>query len=142
MKKSFFLVLVVLIACMLSLSACGLSGGNNDVNIKTDDGEIVAGDNVKWPESGIGNLQKPNAEITGVIKDNTTGSYTIVFSDMSKSSADEYLAKLKEQGYSPAMEVTDTDGILFTGMNASGVGVSFTYTESAEEGTITYMPNQ
>jgi len=60
---------------------------------------------------------------------------------MSNENAIQYVAKLKELGYQSIMEVNDTDGVMFSGKNSSGVMVTFTYNNTAREGTISYLPN-
>ena len=138
MKKYILLILTVICTFSFILSGCV---GTKENGIKTSDGEIVAGDNIKWPESNMGGLQKPDANITAVIKDDTSGSYTVAFSGMSKEKAVQYVAKLKEQGYQSIMEVNDTDGIMFSGKNTSGILATFTYNNTAKEGSISYVPN-
>lgn len=141
MKKHIITILTLIFTLSLILSGCSAIGSLKNGSFKTNDGEIIAGDNVKWPESNMGGLNKPDAKITAVIKDDASGSYNVAFSDMSNEKATQYIADLKKHGYQSIMEVNDADGVMFSGKNSGGVMVTFTYNNTAKEGTVSYLPN-
>lgn len=141
MKKIAFITLVLMLTLTLLLSGC-VFGKPKQGGVKTSDGEIIVGDQVKWPDADMGGLSKPNANIVTVIKDNSSGSCVVAFSEMSSDTASQYIANLKQQGYQPILDMTDTDGLLFSGSKSDGENVTFTYNISAKEGTITYTPAQ
>lgn len=140
MKKTMGIFLAAVMMISIFLPGCASIAKLKDGSIKTSDGEIVTGDNVKWPDTNMGGLTKPNAKITAVLKDDKTGNYTVAFSDMDKEKAAQYVEMLKTQGYKSVMEVNDADGIIYSGQNSSGVAVTFTYNNTAREGTISYVP--
>lgn len=135
MKKQ----ILMSIALFVVLSFCITGCSKNSSTVKTDEGEIVAGDSVDWPDDNMGDLSEPDATITAIVKDDTTGNCTVAFSEMSKDDATKYLTKLKDLGYQSIMEVNDTDGIMFSGQNAKGILVTFTYNYTAKEGTVSYV---
>lgn len=142
MKKIALVTLILALTTALLLSGCGLIAPKQQGGIKTSDGEIVVGENVKWPDADMGGLAKPSATVTAVIKDNISGGCSVAFSEMTADAAASYVAGLKQQGYQAVLDMTDTDGLFFTGSKADGAAVAFTYTNSAKEGTLTYTPAQ
>jgi len=142
MKKNTLFTLLLTVSVLLLASGCGVFGGSKAQGIKTSAGEIVVGDQVNWPDSSMGGLNKPNANIVTVIKDNGAGSCAVAFSGMSSDTAAQYIANLKQQGYQAVVEMNDEDGLIFSGTISSGASVLFTYTNATQEGTITYTPNQ
>ena len=141
MKKIAFITLVLTVTLTLLLSGC-VFGKLKSEGIKTSDGEIIVGEQVKWPDANMGGLSKPNANIVTVIKDNISGGCIVAFSEMAGDTATQYIANLKQQGYQPIFETSGTDGYLFSGSKSDGNSVTFTYTSSSKEGTITYTPAQ
>lgn len=144
MKKTLSILLAAMLIFTFVLTGCSGSDDkkdkDKDKDTKSGDATIVAGDNVKWPGNKMGGIEKPDAKITAVVKDDKTGNYTVAFSDMSKDSAQQYIDKLKALGYKSIMEVNDTDGILYSGQNSEGVLATFTYNYTAKEGTVAYLP--
>jgi len=141
MQKIALVTLILMLTAALLLSGCGLLKPKTQ-GIKTSEGEIVVGENVKWPDADMPGLTKPNATVVTVIRDNASGSCSVAFSEMTAETATQYIASLKQQGYAPVLDMTDTDGYLFSGAKSDGENVTFTYTNSTKEGTITYTPAQ
>lgn len=150
MKKYILISLTVILTFSFILSGCGnneklkddsIKSGDETVSIKIDNGDIVAGDDVEWPENNMGDIAKPNSKITAVLKDDTTGNCTVVFSDMDKEDAVQYVEELKKLGYQPIMEVNDADEVMFSGKNSKEVMATFTYNNTAKEGSVSYIPN-
>lgn len=139
MKKLILTIFTLGLTLSLVLTGCG--GNSNKTEIKTSDGQLTVGDNVKWPQENMGNLQAPNAKIVGVVKDTASQACIVAFSEMKEDDAVKYLVKLKDLGYKSIMEVNDTDGIIFSGKNANDVLVTFAYNKTATEGTVTYSIN-
>ncbi len=140
MKKIALITLILTLTTTLLLSGC--FGTPKQQGIKTSEGEIVIGENVKWPDADMGGLSKPNATVVTVMKDNLSGSCIVAFSDMTTETATQYIASLKQQGYAPVLDMTDTDGSIFSGAKTDGANVTFTYNISAKEATLTYTPAQ
>lgn len=136
MKKTLSVLLTAMLIFTFVLTGCSGSDDkkdkDKDKDTKSGDATIAAGDNVKWPSDKMGGMEKPDAKITAVVKDDKTGNYTVAFSDMSKDSAQQYIDKLKALGYKSIMEVNDTDGILYSGQNSDGVLATFTYNYTAK----------
>ncbi|HOP09862.1 MAG TPA: hypothetical protein PK629_00035 [Oscillospiraceae bacterium] len=141
MKRITLITLILMLAIALLLSGCSF-GKPQTEGIKTSEGEILVGEQLEWPGSSMGGLSKPNATITSIIKDNDTENCTVSFSAMSSETAAQYIENLKQQGYLAVIDVSDTDGLFYSGANAAGVCVLFTYTNSSQEGIISYTPSQ
>lgn len=139
MKKLILTIFTLGLTLSLVLTGCG--GSNNKTEIKTSDGQLTVGDNVKWPQDNMGDLQAPNAKIVGVVKDTSSQVCVVAFSEMKQDEAAKYLVKLKELGYKSVLEVNDNDGIMFSGKNANDAMVTFAYNITAMEGSVTYSIN-
>lgn len=133
MKKQTIIVFTLIILILLAFAGCG---SNNTVSTK--DGTITAGDNVSWPQDSMGDLPKPNAKITAVVKDDATGCCAVTFSDMTNSDAVSYISAIKQQGYQAATEFTDNENIMFSGQKNKAI-VTFTYNKSSAEGSVSYI---
>lgn len=157
MKKTWMLAFILLV--VMVFSACSmnklaekvagdiLSQGNSsseneeesdddvDVQISTSAGSVVAGDNLAWPKDAMGNLPAIEGNITAVISSDTYGAVTC--DNMSKSQAENYLAKIEALGYD-GVSGSDNTAMYFYGADSKGAAVAFNYEFESGEGFITY----
>ncbi|NMC57229.1 MAG: hypothetical protein GYA50_08425 [Eubacteriaceae bacterium] len=135
MKKHVLIIftLILVFSCIFT----GCTGADEKV-VNTKDGTIIAGDNISWPQDNMGDLAKPNAKITGVIKGESDKSCAVTFSDMTKSDAEAYISAIKQHGYQSLIEFTDDESIMFSGQK-NNITVTFTYNTSAKEGSVSYI---
>ena len=162
MKRSNFMIILLVLVIVFSLCACGKAkdkisektmekivedaiGGN--VNITEDGGKVEingetyeAGENLEWPKDAMGKIPKPAANVTFVMKGDVNTGCTVALDEFSIDDAKEYVDKLKELGFKDGMDMSDSDGIIFSGKDSKGYLVNFVYNSSAEEGTIAYTP--
>jgi hypothetical protein len=154
LKKLYnYLILATTFVCMvILLSACGAGRKDNqnvsatnssqDETIMESSGENVQnidfGENIEWPKELMANLPEPKGKVTAVINDESTGSCTIAFAEMSKEDAMAYVDKIKELGYTNGLNVADGESIMAGGTETNGAEAFFTYNITAKEGTISY----
>lgn len=160
MKNSKFMIVFLLAAIIFSMCACGKAkekitekamekvvgdaiGGK--VNITKDGGKIEvngetyeAGENLDWPKDAMGELPEPKAKVTFVMKDDANMGCTVTVEEFSVKDAEKYLEMLKEKGFKEGMNISDEDGIMFTGKKDDGSVVNFIYNPDSKDGTIAY----
>jgi len=145
-----------IIICMgISLAACGSiqktgkTGSENQQSAQSQSGKeagnnkttVAAGQNMEWPKEKMANLTEPKANVTAIVKDDTTKQCTVAFGEMSEADAKAYILKLKELGYvNNVVEMTDANSVMFSGESSSGEQVTFIYNISTKDGTIFYDP--
>ena len=137
MKPFLRVILPVLLAAALLLTACGKDKGNT---VKVDGGEVTTGSDLAWPADKMGGLPSPGGKLTGLYSDSASGSTIAAFSDLSEDEANAYVASLKAKGYASAMEMRDEDTLLYSGTAADGSTVLFTFTFSSGEASLTFAP--
>ncbi|HNX13845.1 MAG TPA: hypothetical protein PK854_12545 [Oscillospiraceae bacterium] len=140
MKRSALVALILMLTAALLLTGCFAKPKTQ--GIKTSEGEIVVGEQMAWPDADMPGLSKPDATIVSVVRDNASGSCMVIFSDMAADDASNYIAALKQQGFEPVLDMTETDSYLFSGARTDGENVTFSYTISTKEGTVTHTPAQ
>lgn len=120
-------------------------GGQVDIDkdtttIKSEYGETIVGENLKWPKEGMGNLPELKANITMINEDKDKTFGMVYFDDIKKDYAEKYLKSIIDLNYKSEMESTSEEGFLFIGSNDDGSQVSFTYSNNGS-GSISYTQN-
>lgn len=100
-------------------------------------GTAQFGDNVPWPSDAMGNIPKPNANLTVVTKDANSKTCGVYFDSMSEGDANTYFDTLKGLGYK-GFEGKDTESITLIGTDSAGNSITFVYNIGDGDGGIIY----
>lgn len=165
MKRKNFIILVLLIITLSTLqTGCKKSieeklaekffenetGGKVDINkdsttIKTEGGEIKAGEGEKWPADKMGDLPSLDANIVMVVEDfdkeQNFNMIMLYFDKLKKEEAKKYVESIKELNYEPLFETYDGDDLTYSGRNAEGAEILFAFTADGS-GSIFYSDKQ
>ncbi|MFA6940134.1 MAG: hypothetical protein WCQ54_04020 [Clostridiaceae bacterium] len=147
----FIFIAAVLSCCLIMISACKgktdenstpdkVKINNDSITVNEGSSEIKAGESLKWPGDLMIDIPEPKIKITAVLKDDSKGQCTVAFAELSNEDAKAYVAKLKSNGYSGGMELSDENSILFSGIDGKGSQACFAYNAATKEGTISYEP--
>lgn len=117
----------------------GTTGGKVDISsgttvMKSEEGTTTVGENLKWPE--MGPLKEIKASISAIMENDETEAKMLMFTDMKKDYANEYLKYIKELGFEPIFEITNEEGFTYEGQNNKDEIVGFSY--SADGGFLQY----
>lgn len=142
MKK--FVCLMLVLAMVFSFAGCarsimkGLTGGmvdidkDGNVKIKGDDGQNIEFGNAKWDKSKMHGFAQPKCELTSYMSSSEGTFYS--FSGMKSKEAEDFIDKIKKEGYDYTVVVVD--GYSYLGTHKNGNIINFTYSKDTEEGTI------
>lgn len=142
MKNKVFIVMVIILAVLST--GCkkkieekiaekiieDATGGKVDISsgttvMKSEEGTTTVGENLKWPS--MGPLKEIKATITAVMEASEDKVVMLMFTDMKKDYADDYLEYIKELGFESIFEITNEEGFTYEGQNDKSETVGFSY---------------
>lgn len=142
MKK--VLCVIVVMVLVFSFTGCarsivkGLTGGvvdidkDGNVKIKGDDGQDIVFGEAKWDKSKMHGLSQPKCELTYYMSTGEGSFYS--FSKMKPKDAEDFINKVKKEGFDYTIVVIDEYN--YTGTHKNGNIINFMYDKETEEGSI------
>lgn len=134
------LCMLLMVGLIFSLTSCipGFSvDKDGNMKIKGEDGDIEIGKS-KWNVTKMYGLDAPKAKLESYVSSEDGTIY--IFSEMKEKDAEEYINKIKAEGFTYS-SVT-VDDYSYTGTNKDGKTISFTYDSDSEGGTITAVQGE
>lgn len=127
MKK--YILIVLLFSSLFLISACGitekLNGGEGNKSAEKKE----------WPNnSNTKGVPVPEFKKINLVFDEG-GVTNITYGDVSKSDSDEYLEKLKENGFTDDVSTSSAGGNLYYGAKNKKTGIHLSYNRSPD-GTV------
>lgn len=157
MRTTKVLAILLMVILVFSLAGCGkvtekitekgmekllekqlgsdIDFSKDGFSIKSDEGSMQVGDDLKWPKDKMGNLPKPDGKIVFIL--DAEGGCSVTLEEFNKKTAEKYIDELKDMGYEEVTMMDSDTGFVFSGQKGN-TNVNVTYTSDSEEGIIIY----
>jgi len=137
---SIWLVLLLSVAMLSTLVACGDKEPQSTTTVKNDPSTTFTftddKEGLDWPKDKMGGLPELDATIQAAV--DSGNGYVVSFTELSKKDAEDYVIDLKKEGFEASLDSATSDAIMFYGTDDDNALVMFVYDVAGETGTLTY----